>query len=284
MGVENLQSINSMRLSLAAPWAQSGPAWVLFGCVALAVLAIVFYSRWQPAGHPRMRGVARRLAGDLVGAAAADAGRSGVEDGFHQPAAAAAVGVVRRHREHGYSRRNDRLGPREARRGRRVERPELAPATSRSPGETLAKSATKLSRMDYVKAVINRSGEENIFARLEKDFRIEPYILDRPDSVRELSKAEAPRRHDRSAVLVETTDDQRPAHRHRQRVRRSGPAHATSNLAGVVMFSDFGNNNGPAPAARPLRRSSDWACRSMRSASARRRPSIWPPNWKCPGN
>ena len=23
--------------------------------------------------------------------------------------------------------------------------------------------------------------------------------------------------------------------------------HATSNLAGVVMFSDFGNNNGPAP-------------------------------------
>ncbi len=48
MGVENLQSIDSIRLSLAAPWAQSGPAWVLFGCVALAALSLVFYTRYQP--------------------------------------------------------------------------------------------------------------------------------------------------------------------------------------------------------------------------------------------
>ncbi|HEY2148028.1 MAG TPA: hypothetical protein VGH32_08830, partial [Pirellulales bacterium] len=48
MGVENLQSIDSIRVSLAAPWAQNGPAWALFGCVALAALAVIFYSRYQP--------------------------------------------------------------------------------------------------------------------------------------------------------------------------------------------------------------------------------------------
>ena len=116
-----------------------------------------------------------------------------------------------------------------------------------SPGETLAKSATKLSRMDYVKALINRAGEEKFSPGLEKDFRIEPYILDRPDSVRELSKAEC-RRHDRSAIDLQTTDHQRAAHRDRQRLRRSGPAPCDEQSGRLVMFSDFGNNNGPAPA------------------------------------
>src|ERR1700676_1845103 len=55
LGVENLQSINAVHVSLAAPWAQSGGAWVLFGCLALAALAVVFYSRWQPPGRKKVR-------------------------------------------------------------------------------------------------------------------------------------------------------------------------------------------------------------------------------------
>src|SRR5437879_615250 len=54
MGVENLQSVNSIRLSLAAPWAQgSGHAWALFGGAALAALAVVFYARYQPSSRKK---------------------------------------------------------------------------------------------------------------------------------------------------------------------------------------------------------------------------------------
>ena len=110
MGVENLQSINSMRLSLTAPL---GTKWSGMGAVRLRGLGrsgdrVLF--ALAAIGSSAGARLARRLSGDLVGANAADARRSGVEDGFHQPAAAPAVGAVRWHREHGHSRRNDRLG------------------------------------------------------------------------------------------------------------------------------------------------------------------------------
>ncbi len=118
LGVENLQSINAVHVSLAAPWAQSAGAWLLFGCAALAILAVVFYSRWQPTSRKKLRmllAISRRRA---AGVAVSDSGRAGVEAGFHQPAAALAVGAVRRHREHGYSGRNARRRPGPAERSR----------------------------------------------------------------------------------------------------------------------------------------------------------------------
>jgi hypothetical protein len=247
MGVENLQSINSMRLSLAAPFAQSGPAWVLFGCAALAVLATVFYSRWQPRGRPRARGllaVARAMLLMLLLLVLADPvlkmdftsrprpllwvlfdGTESMEiqDEMTEAARAKLGEAVGMNTQGGTT--------------------ETAP-----PGGTAAAPRAAASRMDYVKALVNRAGDDNLFARLQKNFQIEAFILDRPDSVRELKKAEAPRETIDPAVLTPqlTTKGQLTA---------IGAAfddlaqrHATSNLAGVVMFSDFGNNNGPAPA------------------------------------
>lgn len=247
MGVENLQSINAMRLSLAAPWAQSGPAWVLFGAVALAILAIVFYSRYQPHGHPRMRSllaVSRAVLLVLLLLMLADPVLK--MDFTSQPRPLLWVLFDGTESMDLHDEMTD------------AARTKLAAAVGMdaqsstadkpSPGSTSPAQPATLSRMDYVKAVVNRAGDANLFAQLEKHCRVEAYIMDRPDSVRGLVKAEAPRETIDPEFLSKqlTTKGQLTA---------IGTAfddlaqrRSTSNLAGVVMFSDFGNNNGPAPA------------------------------------
>ena len=50
LGVEDLQAVHDLQVKFAAPWAQDRPALLLFGCVLLVVLAIVFYVRFQALG------------------------------------------------------------------------------------------------------------------------------------------------------------------------------------------------------------------------------------------
>jgi len=59
LGYENVQSIERVELTLAAPWAIRWPAAVVFGCAALAVLSVLFYFR----GQPRVRGTMRTVLG-----------------------------------------------------------------------------------------------------------------------------------------------------------------------------------------------------------------------------
>ena len=55
LGLEDAQAIEGARLSLAAPWAQSAPAWLLFGCLGLAAVTLAFYLRWQSTRRARSR-------------------------------------------------------------------------------------------------------------------------------------------------------------------------------------------------------------------------------------
>ena len=48
LGIEDLQSIESVSLSFAAPWAEQRPALVLFAVLAAAAAGWLFYARWQP--------------------------------------------------------------------------------------------------------------------------------------------------------------------------------------------------------------------------------------------
>ena len=47
LGLEGAQRIEDYEFSLAAPWAHEAPAWLLFACLASALVAIVFYARYQ---------------------------------------------------------------------------------------------------------------------------------------------------------------------------------------------------------------------------------------------
>ncbi|MDP6544702.1 MAG: hypothetical protein QGH60_11975 [Phycisphaerae bacterium] len=47
LGIEGLESVVKWHVQFAAPWAHGRPALVLFCCVAMAVLSVVFYVRYQ---------------------------------------------------------------------------------------------------------------------------------------------------------------------------------------------------------------------------------------------
>ena len=55
LNLEDARSVEGIDASFAAPWAHQGPAWVFFGCLALAALAALFYLRWQPRSRPVLR-------------------------------------------------------------------------------------------------------------------------------------------------------------------------------------------------------------------------------------
>jgi hypothetical protein len=262
-GVENLQSIDSMRVSLAAPWAQNGPAWVLFGCAALAVLALVFYTRWQSSPRKKtltLLAVSRALVLAALFLILADpvlkmdftsrprpllyvlfdgTESMDIQDEMSESERARHASVV----------------------GLSVAGGTAAPsATEKSAGDSpnngtpaILSPTARLSRMEYVKAFLNKS-TDNVLSRLQEKCRVEAFILDRPDGVRKLNSSETPRTEIDAKSLAEqlTTKGQLTA---------IGTAfddlaehHATSTLAGVVMFSDFGNNTGPAPAGAPLKK------------------------------
>ena len=262
-GVENLQSIDSMRVSLAAPWAQNGPAWVLFGCAALGVLAVVFYSRYQPS--PRKKTLTLLAASRAVLLAAlllilADPvlkmdftsrprpllyvlfdGTESMEIQDEMPESerarlAAAVG----------------LSPAGGSVETNASDKSAANATDNGVRTSISPTA-RLSRMEYVKALVTKP-TENLLSRLKDKCRVETFILDRPDGVRKLNPPESAGGQIDTKLLADqlTTKGQLTA---------IGTAfddlaehHATSTLAGVVMFSDFGNNTGPAPAGPPLKK------------------------------
>ncbi len=116
-----------------------------------------------------------------------------------------------------------------------------------SPDRVVSATAQP-SRMDYVKALItNPKPEENLLTRLEKNFHVDVYILDRSDGVRSLKPAEPPQATLDTQLIAKqlTTKGQLTAIG--TALDDLAQRHATSNLAGLVMFSDFGNNNGPAP-------------------------------------
>ena len=204
MGVENLQSIHSIRLSLAAPWAESGPAWVLFGCAALAALAIVFYSRWQPRGRKGARtvlAVSRSALLILMLLILADPvlkleltnrprpllwvlfdGTQSMEIQDEMPDADRA----RLTEAVGLSTSSSKAV------GQKAPVAKDAAAEPASESASQSSASARPSRLDYLKALVARP-KDNLLVRLEKEFRVQYFIMDRPDSVRELQPAEPPR-------------------------------------------------------------------------------------------
>lgn len=55
LGIEDLESIEAWDFAFSAPWAEGRPALVLFACIGLAVLGVVFYLRFQRGAEGRGR-------------------------------------------------------------------------------------------------------------------------------------------------------------------------------------------------------------------------------------
>ncbi len=270
LGYENAVEIGGVEPSLSAPWAQAAPAWVVFGCLGAAALAVLFYTRFQ---------FARRKKGRLVLAALRAAVLALVVLIFAEPVLT--VRITSQMKPAVWLLFDgtdsmaiaDELAPAERQLLARATGLGTAQGDSGSSGATAASpadanggrgetgssaasaggspAASRPSRIEYVKALVRRP-EENLIAQLEKKFRLRAFLFDRADGARALETAADGRDIDPEVLAGQlTTAGQLTA---------LGAAlddlarrQSTLPLAAVVVFSDFNQNAGP-PALEAARR------------------------------
>ena len=106
----------------------------------------------------------------------------------------------------------------------------------------------KHSRIEYVQSLLARK-DENLLSRLEEKFRLKAFSFDRPDGATTLRLAPVEGKPADPATLNAelTTPGQVTAIG--ASLTDLAQRNATTNLAGVVVFSDFDQNAGPAAAA-----------------------------------
>jgi hypothetical protein len=244
--IEDLESIEAVAPSFAAPWAHDGPAWLLFGCLGLGALALVFYSRYQPRARAPLRivlAVSRALLLGLLLLFLAEPVLS--------------VKVVSSPRPllwilfDGTDSMNieDDLSESEEARLRAAVGLEARDTETAAGGS----GARGRSRADHVRALLRKRGE-NPVARLAERFRLRAFLLERADGVRLLDAS--PEGGGEEVDLDRLAD----ALSAEGEVTALGDAlgdlarrHTSSALAGLLVVSDFNQNSGPSPLAAARR-------------------------------
>ena len=239
LGLERTVEIGRRELSLSAPWAHDTPAWLLFGCLALAAVAVLFYTRYQYAKRAKVRFFLAILRAALLSLLLVI---------LAEPVLTIRITSQLRPSLWLLFDGTDSMGiaddlP-------EGERAKLAEAVG-LPAEQAAAAASadpsgRLSRTDYVKVLLEKK-TDNLVTRLQEKFRLKAFLFDRPDGVQGLeADSGGDGRIDAKRIADQLTT--------KGQVTALGAAlgdlarrHATSNLAGVVVFSDFNWNSGPPP-------------------------------------
>ena len=239
-GLENVDSIEEWHLTFGAPWAQQGPAWVLFGCLLLILASIVFYARYQPRAKKRVRialAVFRSIVLCLLFLVVADPVISikltnrprpllwmlfdgtdsmAIEDEFsdaERESLNLAAGIT---------------------------------AKSTEPQDQAVAAAKKLSRQNYIQSFVSKA-DDNLIQKLGAKYRIKMFRFDRPDGAQTLDVAKSGTEEIDTTKVAEqlTTDGQVTALG--KTLEDLALRHSSGNLSGVMIFSDFNQNAGPAP-------------------------------------
>jgi len=243
LGLEEAQTIEGLEFSLVAPWIRGAPAWVFFGCLGLIALAAVYYGKYHPQKPGRVRmvlGALRAIALCLLLLLLAEPILTVTVTSRKRPAlwflfdGTNSMAIA------------DDLS--EAERGKLAEAVGLSGNTQSQPPETgnPIPSGDRPSRVEYVKALLRKEGG-NLLDKLEESFRLRAFLFDRPDGVRLLElSADGRQGIDGDHLAKQLTTD--------GEVTALGAAlddlarrHATGNLAGLVIVSDFDQNAGPSP-------------------------------------
>jgi len=251
LGLDEAQAIDRIRPSLAAAWVRDGSAWLLFGCIGLVALALVFYVRYQGGRRlgPRMGLAAARalvlclllviLAEPVLTVRVTSRLRPTLWllfDGTDSMALADEIPQAEQ------ARLAEAVGL-----GRESAKSQSSLDEPPSAGEpsSVDRPSTPPRRIDYLKALV-RKPDGNVLERLGDEFRLRAFLFDRPDGVRAIEPAvdRVDGRLDRAQLAEQLTTE--------GEVSALGAAlgdlarrHATGNLAGVVIFSDFNQNSGP---------------------------------------
>jgi hypothetical protein len=238
LGLDDTLSVEQVRFTLGAPWAHEAPAWLLFGCAALAALAVVFYFRYQPDRPRWVRVVLAGLRGAVLGLLLL---------ALAEPALSLLVTTRPRPSLWLLFDGTDSMGIADELSQADAERLRAAVGLDAHAG------AHTPTRADYVKALLGRE-QNNLFARLEEKFRLRPFLFDRATGVRPLEPAPAGKTKfdGRHLAAQITTHGQVTALG--AAIQEMGRQYASSSLAGLVVVSDFNQNSGPPAleAARQL--------------------------------
>jgi hypothetical protein len=242
LGIDNVASIDRVGLSLAAPWAQDGAFWVFLICAALVVASMVYYVRFQRHGELERNAIRwPRIAlglfrGGLLALLALTLSDPILE-----------MSVAHRQRPTLYvvfdgtdsMAIEDELPS--------AERAAIEKGVSWKPA---AKSTARPSRMHYIQSLV-RSEQNSMLKNLEatRQADIEYFIFD-GQTTSQLRKLQAAKsgasRLDPAHLAGQlTTSGQVTALG--SAIQEIGQQFGSRRLAGVVLFSDFAHNSGPAP-------------------------------------
>ncbi len=252
-GDERVTSISEVEPSLAAPWAQENSFWVLLGGVALVAAAIVFYLRFQPKGSYLARlglAASRGLLLAVLFITLADpvlrlrlvneqkpyvyvvfdgTDSMAIEDELPEAQRKAIV---------------EATGLKEI-----VSKPEPEAKTDPGKADPAAVSSGQPTRLDYIKALLNKN--ENVLTKLQegKKVQLEAFLFDgnTTSQLRKLTLNSSGSDKLDSKHLAEQLTTKGQVTALGSVVSEVGQQFGSGRLAGVVMFSDFAQNSGIAP-------------------------------------
>ncbi len=244
LGHSDVSKIASARVSFGSAWAHATPALVLFGCVGLVILTLWFYQRWQAKGHPFARyclAAMRGLALSLVLLMLADPTLELTLVSMPKPVlwllldGSDSMSIP------------DELPA--------ADRNALATAVDLSGFEAYRKNSPapdsktntasgsdRPARSDYVRSLMLKPNA-NLIDRLSNQYRLRFFSFGETEGVRVLNPDDP--QHPQSVISDwQTTGNVTALGDAFEALSRQ---HATDNLAGVLVVSDFDQNSGTSP-------------------------------------
>jgi len=237
-GLEENETLLEYDLSLAAGWASDGPAWLVFGCVALAAAAALFYVVFQRREHPAVRTVAavcRAAAFCLLLLMLAQPQLDVTVSKPRRPVVALLFDGTESMATADRFVDDDYRAQLEAVAGPSVDVNGPSGSDTEPP-----------RRIDYVRRLLRKT-DGNLLARLHEAVRLEAYAFDSAGAIRPLRLAEEGNSQPDGALLAEQLTADGKLSAQGTALENLARRHTAGNLAGVVLWSDFNRNAGAKP-------------------------------------
>jgi hypothetical protein len=236
LGVENLEAIHDVQLKFAAPWAQDRPALVLFGCILLAALAVVFYVRFQSLTAWGRRAVLIALRAILLA-------------GLLVVLAEPVISMTMTH--HPKSLLLMLFDCTDSMNMRDKLSPEARQAYQALLGKGFARPRAGRedpSRLQLARSVLVHR-DSALLKRLAEEYRLQCYALDRPDQVREINLTRPDSSDLDGEYILRQLQGAGKVTALGEGLNDLNRRHPTHVLAGTVIVSDFAQNAGTPPLA-----------------------------------
>jgi len=234
LGLDNPQSIDGWRFAFAAPWARGDTVvfslWFALACAAAIAGAVYFYSRCQTHGKRPARialGVLRAMVLLLIIFLLAEPVVQVTVTSRPRPTMWVLFdGTESMEIEDDFADQ---------------QRQQLATAA----GLTGDAAKAKLSRVGYVKGTLTND-QVKLLQRLEDEYRLEGYLFDRVEGVRRLELRRPGESQIDPGFVAEQLSTSGKVTAIGNVFGDLAQRQSTDSLAGIVLFSDFAQNSGPA--------------------------------------